>query len=464
MKSFHTKLAALSAYQTPDLFRNWCTQLSPLFEQVLKHSPDRRVRLFSKAQTILLCIAMSLFRSLGIGAVASQLRLGARAKMKHALASSSLSKARERLGIEPVWTLFCALSENLWVRENSHIPAWRGLRELAFDGTSLCLQDEACLRKFFGEHVGPTGTRSSFPMMRLLVLMELGTHLLCGAVLGHYQVGELSLATQLLCRIPARSLTLMDRGFVSVAFLYQIRQLGCHRHWLVRIKKNTKYVVKKVLSSRTDYLVHVPISAEARKKDPALPSFLIARVMILRRKGKAPITLMTSLIDHEKYPGQDLGGRYVRRWEVEIGYRELKTTLLENSLTLRSKTPDGVVQECWGMLIAYQLLRVEMHRAAKKNGVDALRVSFISTLNYVRHCWLYYAWGDGQFVPQLFYRAWTTLRGFLLPERRTHRHYERMVRKKISPFKHNRKYSPTPKPPKLSAQQRKRLFSQASAP
>ena len=93
------------------------------------------------------------------------------------------------------------------------------------------------------------------------------------------------------------------------------------------------------------------------------PQTLQARLITKTIKGKE-VRLLTSMIDTMKYPGADIAELYSHRWEIELGYREMKQYMLQNQLTLRSKKPELVNQELWGMLVAYNLLRFMMCQMA----------------------------------------------------------------------------------------------------
>ena len=113
-----------------------------------------------------------------------------------------------------------------------------------------------------------------------------------------------------------------------------------------------------------DELVEVTLSSQSRKKDSGLPRKMRLRVVSYQVQGWPERKLMTSLLDPEQFPARELAALYHERWETEIGYAELKTTMLQRRESLRSKKPDGVRQEAWGILLAYNLVRHMILEAA----------------------------------------------------------------------------------------------------
>ena len=94
-----------------------------------------------------------------------------------------------------------------------------------------------------------------------------------------------------------------------------------------------------------------------------------------------------SLLDAGAYPAEEILALYHERWELELGYDELKTALLDREEAIRSKARDGVEQELWGVLLAYNLVRLEMARVAKAAKVEPTRISFVESLRWIRDEW-----------------------------------------------------------------------------
>ena len=145
------------------------------------------------------------------------------------------------------------------------------------------------------------------------------------------------------------------------------------------------------------------------------------------------------MLDPEQFPASEMAALYHERWEIELGYDELKTHMLERQEALRSKKPEGVRQEIWGIMLAYNLIRKEMLDVAEAAGVPPVRVSFRHSLMLIRVFCTVEAWAcsPGN-LPKRLASFHETLRNLLiLPERRSERRYKRHVKIKMSKFKRN---------------------------
>ncbi|MCS6257669.1 transposase, partial [Shewanella baltica] len=132
-----------------------------------------------------------------------------------------------------------------------------------------------------------------------------------------------------------------------------------------------------------DQWVKLTTTPQARKKWPQLPDTLEARLLTKTVKGKS-VAILTSLIDPMRYPSEDIVDLYAHRWEIELGYREIKQHLLESRFTLRSQLPELVIQELWGVLLAYNLIRYKMLLMAKSlPSVHPNQLSFRDAASYI---------------------------------------------------------------------------------
>jgi hypothetical protein len=150
--------------------------------------------------------------------------------------------------------------------------------------------------------------------------------------------------------------------------------------------------------------------------------------------------LVTSLLDPERYPAKELIALYHERWELELGYDEVKTHLLEREECIRSRTPDGVRQELWGIALAYNLIRVEMERAAAEAGVEPTRISFVAALALIRAelFWLSGPRLAPGTIPKKLLRLRANLKRLVLPPRRPERSFPRAVKRKMTAYARKR--------------------------
>jgi hypothetical protein len=235
-----------------------------------------------------------------------------------------------------------------------------------------------------GQSAGEKGRGpSAYPLVRVAALMALRSHLLAAVSFGPFENGEYTYAADLWPSVPDNSLTVVDRNFFSAGVLIPLARDGQNRHWLIRAKKNNRWKLIRELG-RYDALVEFQVSSAARSKDPTLPKTWQVRAIQYQRKGYQPQILLTSLLDVEAYPTEEIVRLYHERWEIELGYDEIKTEMLNRQEAIRSQTVKGVRQELWGVFLAYNLIRLEMERIADEVQVDPVRISFVTSLRYMR--------------------------------------------------------------------------------
>lgn len=394
----------------------------------------RRRRLPAE-QVVWLVIGMALYRDRPIVDVASKLDISLPG-VRPCASPSSISEARTRLGDEPLEWLFNR-SALAWSRQSADRHRWRGLVLYAIDGTSMRTPDSEANRLHFGGHSGGADRGDSgYPLLRMVALMALRSHLIEAVRFGPFATDERCYAKELVPQVPARSLLILDRNFFSASLLTELRTVE-DRHWLVRLKHNARYKVLEELGP-DDARVEVQVSHKARQKDPTLPRTFQARVLIYRRPGHAPQRLLTSLLDPIAYPAAEIAALYHERWEIELGYDEIKTELQEREETLRSQSPKAIAQEVWGLLLAYNLVRREMEAIADEAQVEPVRVSFVAALRLIRDEWLWCAVASPGAIPRHLQRLRRDLLHFILPERRSSRVYPRAVKRKMSHFPRKR--------------------------
>lgn len=411
----------------------------------------RRRRIPSQ-HVVWLVIGMALFRDRCIQEVVSHLHLvlprfrkaGEKKREAQAYAPSAITQARYRVGAAPLEMLFAQTALH-WSAAAADSDRWRGLALYGVDGTTLRIPDTEINRKTFG--LPGTGRgQSGYPQVRLVALMALRSHLMAATAFGPYsgkKTGECTLAKQLWPQVPEQSLLIVDRNFLDYGLLfglshdYSTGEVNGDKHWLIRTKKNTRWKTVKVLGDG-DELVELKISRQARLKDPELPKTMVVRAVRYQVRGYRPQTLLTSLVDAKQYPALEFARLYHERWEIELGYDEVKTHMLERQEALRSKKPEGVRQEIWGILLAYNLVRKEMLDVAEAAGLPPIRISFRHALQLIRVFCLVEAWtmAPGN-IPKRLAGMMEMMQLLILPERRSERRYKRHVKIKMSKYKRN---------------------------
>jgi hypothetical protein len=264
-------------------------------------------------------------------------------------------------------------------------------------------------------------------------LAALRSHLIAAASFGPYSTGENTYAADLWSAVPDRSLCILDRNFLSAALLLSLEQKGHDSHWLIRAKTTSKWQELGCLG-KDDYLVEMKVSAVAQRKDPALPQIWKARAIRYQIRGSNPQWLLTSLLDPQAYPAREIVEIYHERWEIEMGYDEIKTDMLDREETIRSKSPVGIRQELWGILLAFNLVRLEMERIADEAGVEPTRISFVAAQRFICDEWMWSAGAAPGTIPRHLKKLRATIKRFILPKRRSERSYPRAVKVKMSSY------------------------------
>lgn len=276
------------------------------------------------------------------------------------VAPSAAIQARQRLGSEAVRRVFMKTAQ-LWHNATPH-PHWCGLTLLAIDGVFWRTPDTPENDAAFPRQTH-AGNPALYPQVKMVCQMELTSHLLTAAAFGTMKNSENELAEQLIEQTGDNTLTLMDKGYYSLGLLNAWSLAGEHRHWMIPLRKGAQYEEIRKLG-KGDHLVKLKTSPQARKKWPGLGNEVTARLLTVTRKGKV-CHLLTSMTDAMRFPGGEMADLYSHRWEIELGYREIKQTMQLSRLTLRSKKPELVEQELWGVLLAYNLVRYQMIKMAE---------------------------------------------------------------------------------------------------
>jgi hypothetical protein len=259
---------------------------------------------------------------------------------------------------------------------------YRGWRWVSLDGSCLEVADEAAHREAFGTP-GTQHGRTGYPQLRFVSLLENGTHALFGVTLGGYRDAEVTLAHETVRYLKPGMLCLADRGLSGSPLWDAACRTGAHLLWCVA--KNRRLPVLKRLDDGS-YLSQIEPAPQTRQKMGAqdVPPREV-RVIEYRLPCTQPIyRLMTTLLDPATAPAQELAALYQQRWSIETTFAEIKTTLKGADVALRSKTPELVRQEFWGLLLAYHAVRKLMLEAALARDRSPTVLSFKHNVSIMR--------------------------------------------------------------------------------
>jgi hypothetical protein len=293
---------------------------------------------------------------------------------------SGISQARTRLGVEPLQRLYEQVVRPIATKDTK--GAWyRGWRVVSLDGSTLDVADEDANDEAFGRPVAQQG-QSAYPQLRFVSLVENGTHVLFGSQMGSYGTSEMALAQGVLPWLGQGMLCLADRYFFSFKFWSQAQATEADLLW--RVRKNLRLACERRLANDS-YLSRIYPSGEDHRRGI---NGVVVRVIDYQLAGVAgaePLyRLLTTILDPQKAPAQELAALYHERWEIETALDELKTHLRGARIVLRSKTPDLVRQEFYGLLMAHFAIRGLMHEAALKADEDPDRLSFVHAVRVIR--------------------------------------------------------------------------------
>jgi hypothetical protein len=346
--------------------------------------------------------------------------------------SGAIAYRRGQLGAKPMVSLFHQVCQPLAVAQTQG-AFLDGLRLMSIDGQVWDIADTADNDRVFGRHSASRG-EAAFPQVQAVYLSECGTHAIVDAGFWPCHVSEIVGGQRLLRSVGPDMLVLADRLFYSYRFVAKAREKGAHV--LIRIKDNLKPKVLKVLPDGSQ-LVRMyrtgnngkPIGGHRDLRmitytfdDPANPGH------------RQVIRLLTSLLDEKKYPALQLAQAYHERWEIELTADEIQIHQHTTAPTLRSKTPIGVLQELYGLLIAHYVVRAVMHEAALRYNVDPDRLSFSHTLRIIcLQAPVFQMLASKKLWNALYEQILEEIVRYQLPERKP-RSNQRAVKRKMSKF------------------------------
>jgi Insertion element 4 transposase N-terminal/Transposase DDE domain len=293
---------------------------------------------------------------------------------------SAISQARSRLGSEVMFELAQRVLRPLATPDAP--GAWyRGLRVMAVDGSGMDVADEVANAEFFGYPSASRG-QSAFPQARVLGLVECGTHAVVAAAIAPYSRSEVAMAIELLpAKLRPDMLVLADRNFYSFKLWQAACATGAKLAW--RVKSTLGLPLQRLLGDGS-YLSTVFYSEDRARKNGQTVRVIDYTLHDSATPTQDSYRLVTNLLDPESAPALELAALYHERWEIEGVFDEFKTHLRSNSTVLRSKTPELVQQELWGLLLAHFAIRQLMTQAAWPRGLDPDRLSFTHAVHVIK--------------------------------------------------------------------------------
>jgi len=293
---------------------------------------------------------------------------------------SGISQARSRLGAEPLKKLYETVVTP--IAEKRTRGAWyRQWRLVSLDGSTLDVADTAANDRAFGRPGASRGS-SAYPKIRFVGLLENGTHVLWAAQVDRYATDEITLAQAVVPALRKGMLCLADRFFPSYELWQKAAQRGAELLW--RVRQNARLEVDRRFADGS-YLSRIYRSTSDRRKRSHPITVRVIEYRLKDVPGAEPIyRLITTIPDPRSAPAKELAALYHERWEIETTLDELKTHLRGAQIVLRSKTPELVRQEFYGLLMAHFAIRGLMHEAALRADEDPDHLSFLHTVRVVQ--------------------------------------------------------------------------------
>jgi hypothetical protein len=339
---------------------------------------SKRMRDLPAAVMAYYIIGISLFPGVGYEAVLRWLLCGLQwlgSGVFRISTKGALSRARQKLGEEPLRQMFEQFAQPIG-RPDLLGCCWKGLHVVAIDGSTLALQDTEANEQAFGRSSNQNGP-GAYPLARFVVLAEAGSHIIFAAELGSYHESEVTLASRMIGKLQPGMLCLADRLFPGRELWSKAAATGAHLLW--RAKSRLRLERIQTLQDGS-WLARWKNSK--KRHDPGI----LVRVVEYQLKGGEGETyrLLTTLLDPAVASADELAAFYPQRWEVELTIKEGKSTLRQGALTLRSKKPELVRQEFFGLLLAHYAVRKMMALAALGGNKDPDELSFQNSAEVIR--------------------------------------------------------------------------------
>ena len=297
---------------------------------------------------------------------------------------SGISQARKRVGSEPLQVLHDELVGPIAVRGSKRTTkgAWyRTWRLVSLDGSTLDVADTKENELAFGRPKASRG-QSGFPQIRLVSLVENGTHVLFGSRMAGYYTGEITLTREVIGFLRKGMMCLADRNFFGYKLWKQAQETGADLLW--RVKKNLKLPCLRRFRDGS-YMSRIYASDKDRRHDKDGIDVRGIEYTLEGVPDAEPIyRLITTILIPREAPAKELAALYHDRWEIENAFDEFKTHLRGAKIVLRSKRPELVIQEFYGFMMAHFAIRGIMHEAALRANEDPDRLSYVHSVRVIR--------------------------------------------------------------------------------
>lgn len=301
---------------------------------------------------------------------------------------SAYCQAKARMPIEPFHR---AIKETARCAEQmARPPALLQQRSIkVIDGTCLTLPDQPANRLAYPPVQCPTGS-PSFPILRAVAIGSLGSGAITSLAEGSQRDSELSLSAKITADLHRNDVLVADRGFGCFPFIAFIQLKGVD--FIGRCARTIDARRRVARVSGGDFTVRwtkgkQPSPWMSLEQWQALPETMLLRVIraaFRETKGRLKsATLITTLLDAKAYPAAEILEAYRRRWRMEMGFDDIKTSMKME--TLRGRTPDMVRKELCAGIVAHNLIRCTMMESASLHEVPVERMSFKGSLDALRH-------------------------------------------------------------------------------
>ena len=349
---------------------------------------EQRSRLLPARLVVYYVMALALFASEGYEEVMRQLVAGLAWTTRwrgtwRVPSSPAISKARTRLGPAVLAALFDRVCVPVAAPDTPG-AFYRSWRLVAVDGTTFDAPDKADNTARFGKPSNDQG-KGAFPQVRVVALAECGTHAVFAAAMAGITTGEQDLLRRLLAKIGEGMLVLTDRNFLGHQLWTAVAATGAELLW--RAKSDTRLPVVGELAdgSHLSHLAAPGTRGRGQRITVRVIEYTLrASESAHPHKAGELHRLVTTILDPDLAPAEELAGAYAQRWEIESVFDEIKTHQLQSRPVLRSRDPDGVEQEIWGILLVHHAIRDLIHLSARDVGIDPDRVSFTRALRAAR--------------------------------------------------------------------------------